>query len=445
VWSATRALLAVSIATGSCAPVRRAAVIERQAGPARQESAPPRPAACRDVSPGEALQAAIDAVPDGGALCLAPATYPGPIAIRRRVTVWGPREAIIHTSAEGSAVTITGAGAALLGVTVDGAGRRYDLAEAGVRVERTEDVRVEDVRITNAAFGILVERAKRITVRNNLVEGTGEPSLGLRGDGIHLWEVEDSLVEGNDVRDSRDVVVWYSPRNRVLRNRVTGSRYGTHLMFARDATVTGNVFIRDEVGVFVMYSRNVRIERNVVAEAGGASGMAVGLKESGNVVVRENAFVHDSIGTFVDTSPFQPGDVDVFERNVYRLDDVAVLFHSSPRATVFRRNSFRDNGAQVRVDGAGDALGIEWHGNDFDDYAGYDLNGDGIGDVPYELRSLSADLTDGRPELAFFTGTPVLALVEAAGRALPIFAPRVIMRDPRPCVMPLSLGAFDED
>jgi nitrous oxidase accessory protein len=86
------------------------------------------------------------------------------------------------------------------------------------------------------------------------------------------------------------------------------------------------------------------------------------------------------------------------------------------------------------VEGGGDALGIEWDHNDFDDYAGYDLDGDAVGDVPYELRSLSEALVSRYPGLAFFRGSPALAMLSAAGEVLPLFAPKTLLRDAHPGV-----------
>ena len=48
------------------------------------------------------------------------------------------------------------------------------------------------------------------------------------------------------------------------------------------------------------------------------------------------------------------------------------------------------------IEGGGDAADVAWSGNYFDDYAGYDLDRDGIGDVAYELRSFEDDLTAHR-------------------------------------------------
>ena len=292
---------------------------------ARAASAPARPEACREVPPGAGLQAAIDAAPPGSALCLAPGTYAGPVRIPRPLTLWGPRDAVIRSHGEGTTVRLEGEGAALLGVTVDGSGGRYDLLDAAVHVAGRGG-RVEGVLVRNAVFGILVERATDATVRGNQVLGDASQPLGLRGDGIRLWETYDSTVEDNLVPDSRDIVLWYASRNRVAGNRIERGRYGAHLMYSHGNQIVGNRFVGNVTGLFVMYSRDVEIRGNVFADSGGAAGMGLGLKESGNLRVRENLFVHNTIGVYVDTSPLWPDDRNRFEGNVFRLNGVAVSF-----------------------------------------------------------------------------------------------------------------------
>lgn len=70
-------------------------------------------------------------------------------------------------------------------------------------------------------------------------------------------------------------------------------------------------------------------------------------------------------------------------------------------------------------------MGSVWEGNRFDDYQGYDLDGDGR-DVPYVVRSLSTDLRAWYASLDLFDGSPVLALIDAASYLAPMFAPRTI-------------------
>jgi nitrous oxidase accessory protein len=419
------ALLVALCFAAACARAPESAPVERGA------LAPARPHACRELANGAALQAAIDAAPAGAALCLAPGVYAGPVRLAEGRTLWGPREAVVRSQGEGTTIRLEGEGAALLGVTVDGSGGRYDLLDGAVHVAG-RDARVEGVLIRNAVFGILIERATGASVRGNRVLGDATQPLGLRGDGIRLWETYDSTVADNWLTDSRDVVLWYASRNRVAGNRIERGRYGAHLMYSHGNQLVGNRFVGNVTGLFVMYSRDVEIRGNVFAESGGAAGMGLGLKESGNVGVRENLFVRNTIGIYVDTSPLWPDDRNRFDANVFRLNGIAVSFLGRASGNEFQGNGFRDSQVQVQVDGRGDARQAIWRNNEFDDYAGYDLDGDGIGDVPYELRSLAADWIAETSALAFFRGTPALALVEAIGRIVPLFEPRLVLSDPEP-------------
>jgi nitrous oxidase accessory protein len=353
------------------------------------------------------------------------------------VSLEGPREAIVRSSGQGTTVRLRGA-ATLRGVTVEGSGGRFDTLDAAIHAEGAGPS-IEGVAVRGATFGILVERASHARVRGNDVRGDPEAPLGLRGDAIRLWEVYDSEVEGNEVRDGRDVVLWYASRNRLVRNRVEGGRYGAHLMYSHENEIAGNRFAGNVTALFVMYSRGVDVRDNVFADSGGAAGVGLGLKESGDLAVRGNLFARNTVGLYVDSSPLWPDDRNRIEGNLFRLNDVAVSFLGRAAGNGLRGNEFRDSRVQVEVAGGGDARGAEWLGNAFDDYAGYDLDGDGVGDVPYELRSLTSDLVAGRPALAFFRGTPALALVEAVGRIVPLFEPRLILVDAAPRLVPLDV------
>jgi nitrous oxidase accessory protein len=393
-------------------------------------ASPPRPADCADVAAGADLAALLERAAPGAAFCLGPGEHRGPLRVES-ATLWGPPEAVIRSPGEGTTVRLEGTGAALLGATVDGSGGRFDLLDAAVHVSGS-GARVEGVAIRNAVFGILVERARGAVVRGNEVVGDAEQTLGLRGDPIRLWEATDCTVEDNRVRDGRDMVLWYASRNRVARNHVEGGRYGAHLMYSHENVIEANRFVGNVTGLFVMYSRDVELRDNVFADSRGAAGVGLGLKESGNLQVRGNLFAHNSVGLYIDTSPLWPDDRNLFEGNVFQLNDVAVSFLGRASGNRFAGNGFRDSRVQVEVDGRGDAREADWHGNAFDDYAGYDLDGDGVGDLPYELRSFASDLVAATPALAFYRGTPALALVEAIGRIVPLVEPRLVLADPAP-------------
>jgi nitrous oxidase accessory protein len=402
-------------------------------------ASPPRPIGCVDVAAGEDLAARLAEAAPGTALCLAPGEYDGPLLLDG-ATLWGPREAVVRSRGEGTTIRLRGEGAALLGLTVDGSGSRFDTLDAAVHVEG-HGHRVEGIAVRRATFGILVERATGVALRGNRVAGDPSAPLGLRGDGIRLWETHDSEVADNAVADSRDVVLWYASGNRLTGNRVERGRYGAHLMYSHRNRIEGNEFRGNVTGLFLMYSREIAVRDNVFAESGGAAGIGLGLKESGGVEARGNLFVHNTVGLYVDTSPLWPDDRNRFEANRFFLNGAAVSFLGPADGNAFRANAFRDSRVQVEVAGGGDARAAEWRGNRFDDYAGYDLDGDGTGDIPYELRSLTSDLVSSRPALAFFRGTPALALAEAIGRIVPLFEPRLLLVDPAPRLAPQGPGS----
>jgi nitrous oxidase accessory protein len=406
--------------------------------------APPRPAACREIGASESLEAALAAAEEGASLCLAPGDYAGPLRILRRVTLWGPREAVIHSQGSGTTLSLEANGAALQGFTVDGSGGRFDLSDAAVRV-RADDVRVEGVAVRNALFGILADRSRRLLLRGNEILGRPGTALGLRGDGIRLWEVRDSRIEGNRLADSRDIVIWYSPGNHTIGNLVERGRYGTHFMYSHDNVVEENRYVENVVGIFVMYSHDVAVRRNELVRSEGAAGIGLGLKDSGDIEVTDNRFLGNRIGAFVDSSPLSEDDWNDFRGNLFHLGETAIAFHGSAARNRFSANSFRDHHQQVTVAGGGDAREASWRGNYYDDYAGYDLDGDGVGDLPYELRSFTGALMAREPALLFFRGSLAIWLIERIGHAVPLFPARTLLVDALPRMRPSDPGALRAD
>ncbi len=426
-------VVVVVVCVGACARAHEAADVD--------VPSVPRPVDCVAVTAGADLAAALrDAVP-GSAICLAPGRYRGPFEIVVPVTLWGPPAAVLVSPGVGTTVRLRAPGAALLGVTVDGSGTRFDTLDAAVHVG-ADDTRVAGVTVRDAVFGVVVEKARRVQLVGNRVYGDASAALGLRGDAVRLWETYDSRIEGNVIRDGRDVVVWYSSENEIVGNDVRNGRYGTHFMYSHRNHVEGNRYVGNVVGIFAMYSRELDLERNLMADSAGAAGMGIGLKESSGVRIAGNALIKNNVGLYVDTSPFQPDMPNEVRGNMIRLCDTGIVFHSSPHRNTFRDNSLRDNGTSVRVDGGGDALDITWLHNDFGDYAGYDFDGDGFGDVPYELSSYSNRLSGTYPGLAFLRGTPALGLVEAVGHLFPLFRPDVLVRDPAPRLEPPNQEPF---
>jgi nitrous oxidase accessory protein len=157
------------------------------------------------------------------------------------------------------------------------------------------------------------------------------------------------------------------------------------VMGTRGATLAGNRVSsgRDarSAGISLFESESCVVSRNEIS--GGATG--IGLDGARDCSVRDNAVAGNARGLFVEGA--SPG-------------------------TVVQGNRFLDNALQVG--GIGDLRSIAWtfagRGNYWDDYRGYDLDGDGVGDSPYRrARSYSA-LIAREPLLGVFFGSPLQVL-----------------------------------
>jgi nitrous oxidase accessory protein len=398
---------------------------------------PARPTKGHEVTDDAGLQRLLAEAPSGSILLLAPGRYRGPILIERGLTLWGPQEAVVVTSGQGTTVRLHGKGSAALGFSIEGSGTRYDLLDAALELQG-EELRAEGLHISGAVYGIIVNRSRNIKLSANDVVGTGQEAMGLRGDGIRVWETYNSEISHNRVRAARDMVVWYSSNNRIFANEVRGCRYGTHLMYSHDNEVRDNIYAGNVVGLFSMYSRKLLLQNNTFAASSGSAGIGLGMKESSDLRILDNLFVGNERGMYFDNSPFGEGTSIEVRGNTFYFSSVALDFHDSPKSVILEDNLFRANWSLISVAGRGDALGLTTTGNDFDSYTGYDLDGDGYGDMPFEERSMSEQLISAHETLALFRGTPASGMLEAIGQLLPLYQPKALLRDERPSMRATS-------
>jgi nitrous oxidase accessory protein len=371
------------------------------------------------------------AAPDGPRdIALLSGTYRGDLVVKRPLTLRGTTGTVLEGTGTGTVLTVQANDVTVLDLVVRRSGRRHTAEDAAIKASGERN-RIAGVRTEDTLFGISLEACHDCTIERAHVVGDGDDTE-LRGDGIKLWESHGSTVRGCTVERSRDLVVWYTRRATLEDNTITKSRYGAHFMYAHDAAVRRSRFEGNVVGVFVMYSMRLNVEDNVLAGARGAAGVGLGFKDSDAVTVRRNWMVANTTGTYLDNTPRTPSEAVTFEGNVIALNDVGVSLHGVDEGLHLIGNDVRDNASVIEVDGGGDALSVDVRGNWFSDYEGYDLDRDGTGDVAYEVKALSSELTEAHPALKFFRGTAAMGLIDAVAHAMPVLASRRLLVDPAP-------------
>lgn len=360
-----------------------------------------------------------------------PGSYAGPVTISKSIAIDGQGKVTIDAGGKGSVIYLETDGVTLKNLHLTNSGESHNDIDSGVQVRGDFNV-IKDNVIDDTLFGVDLQQSKNNIVRGNRI--SSKPfELGVRGDAIRLWYSFDNKITDNIIRDSRDMVVWYSRDNLIARNDARGGRYSLHFMYAQYNEVVDNYYQDNSVGIFVMYSDGLHLKNNTIAHATGATGMGIGFKETSDVVISGNRVLYCATGLYLDVSPFQPDSINRIENNLIAYSGIGVLFLNDWTGNNLIGNSFKGNITQVAVSGGGKTANRNlWQGNYWDDYEGFDLDLDQVGDKPYELFSYADRIWMDVPSARFFKGSPVLEVMDFLERLAPFSQPNMLVRDETP-------------
>ncbi len=376
------------------------------------------------------FQALVDAAKPGDVLHPPPGSYAGPVVLTKPLTIDGGGAVTIDSGDRGTVFSVQADGVVLRGLHLTGSGDSHDTDDSCLDVRGHKNV-LENLVIDNCLFGIDLKQSNDNIVRKNKVHSK-PADLGVRGDALRLWYSHRNLIEANEISDSRDTVAWYSNDNIFRRNVGTRSRYSLHFMFAKNNVIEYNRFYDNAVGVYFMYTEGGVMRHNLISHATGATGMAIGFKESSNTLIEGNEIIYCAIGIGSDLSPFQPDSKIFVRNNRFAFNGIAMQFTSELGGTVVTDNIFEGNLTNVVQAGRGKGGLNEWLGNYWDDYTGFDRNGDGAGDTPYELYAYADQIWIELPTARFFKTAPVLELLDFLERLAPFSSPELTLKDAKP-------------
>lgn len=376
------------------------------------------------------FQELVDAAPAGSTLKPPAGTYSGPVVVDKPLIIDGSNGVVIDGGGRGTVVVMEGGDSQLRDIRLTNSGASHDTDDSCLNVRKHRNV-IERVVIDNCLFGIDLKQSDDNVLRENRISSKAH-DLGTRGDGLRLWYSNRNRIEGNQIIDSRDMVAWYSNDNLYLNNIGRRSRYSIHFMFAARNIVEGNRFYDNAVGIYVMYSGGGAIRNNVISHATGATGMAIGFKEASDVTVEGNEIIYCGTGITSDLSPFEPDSKLIIRNNRIAFNVIGIRLVSDREGHVVEGNIFEGNMSNVAVDGSSGAMSNRWSGNYWDDYQGFDRDGNGIGDRPHELYAYADQIWMDFPAARFFRNSPVMESLDFLERLAPFSSPVLILRDDKP-------------
>jgi len=375
------------------------------------------------------LQPWLDAASPGSRIKLPPGTYSGPATISKPLVLEGDGQVIIDGGGRGTVLTVKAADVTLRGLHLRGSGESHDALDGALMIEG-QRVLVEDNRIDDVLFGIMLHGTTDSTVRRNRIRSRAHDSAD-RGDGLRVWNSTGNRIIDNDLAQIRDITVSNAPRNRFVGNRVRDSRRAFNLLFAHRSLIEGNQLDHNSTGIIALNSDGLIIRNNRVMHATDAAGAGIAVKETSAALIVGNDIVHCAHGIMAD-SPSHPINRIVFIDNRIAHNVTGIYFYGEKGGHIALNNRFENNLWPVTIIGLGDPMNDIWWGNYWDDYQGFDRDGDGIGDTPHEIRSYADRIWLATPAAKFFRSSPVLELLDLLERLAPFSEPELILRDTAP-------------
>ncbi len=382
-----------------------------------------------------ALQDAIDNAPSGSILKLSAGTYSGNITITKPISIIGKdKNVIIDGKNQGTVIDIKSSFVTLKNLKIINSGARHEKNDAAIKINNASQCEVSDCIIDNALFGIDMQMVNNSIISNNLI--TSKPfDLGLRGDGVRLWYSNNNIIKKNSLIKSRDMVVWYSHGNEIVENYGKYNRYSLHFMYAGKNIIKNNTYEFNSVGIFFMYSQDSIAIGNTIKSSLGATGMGIGLKDVSNFTLKDNTIIYCAQGMYIDRSPFEPDTKDWIENNKILYNSEAIHFHSLSENNIIKNNILMGNIEDVVNDSRGSKTNENVIvGNYWDNYEGFDKNGDNIGDTSHKVYQYADQLWVYNPNVKFFYGSPVISLLNFLAKLAPFTKPIFLFEDQEPKV-----------
>ncbi|HEX6223298.1 MAG TPA: nitrous oxide reductase family maturation protein NosD [Chryseolinea sp.] len=305
---------------------------------------------------------------------------------------------------------------------------------AAIKILDSKGIHITNNQFENAFFGIYLANSSQSRIENNVLtaKGTYENQIG---NGIHLWKCEHVTIHNNVVKGHRDGIYFEFVTNSLITNNHSEGnlRYGLHFMFSHNDDYLYNRFINNGAGVAVMYTKNVKMIGNLFEQNWGSSAYGLLLKDIRDSQVSQNQFTENSIGIHLEgVSRTQ------FESNTFKANGYAIRLQASSDDNVFTKNNFSSNTFDMATNGT--LVLNKINNNYWDKYQGYDLNKDGIGDVPFHPVSIYAIIVERIPAAVLLWRSFLVTLIDRAEKAIPVLTPENL-KDDFPTMKPYDLAA----
>ena len=303
---------------------------------------------------------------------------------------------------------------------------------AGIKIYNKRNVTISNNDLFDTFFGIYSQVGRNCIIKNNTLQAFGIAEQEI-GNGIHCWKSDSLQIIGNNIKGHRDGIYFeFVTNSHITKNISTNNiRYGLHFMFSNDDAYTSNIFKNNGEGVAVMFTKGVKMYNNIFEENWGDAAYGLLLKEISDSHIEGNKFIKNTSGIFMEGASRIKINNNLFKNNGW-----ALKVQASCMDNTITKNNFIGNTFDVGTNGS--LVLNSYNGNYWDKYEGYDLNKDGIGDIPYRPVSLFSMILEKMPPAMALFRSFMVTILDKTEKIIPSITPENL-KDDTPLMKPLKL------
>lgn len=303
------------------------------------------------------------------------------------------------------------------GFRIINVGRSYTKDFAAILVSKSKHFTLKNNVLENVFFGMLIEKSRYGTIEDNTITSNAKEQAG-SGNGIHLWHSQDMKISNNTLTGLRDGIYFEFVKNSVVNNNKSfeNLRYGLHFMFSNNNEYRENIFTNNGAGVAVMFSKFVKMTNNQFLQNWGSASYGLLLKEIYDAEIENNIFSKNTIGISVDGSTRINYTKNAFSRNGWAIKIIGACYEND-----FNHNNFLHNAIDLSYNSKINTN--TFNNNYWSEYTGYDLDKNGVGDVPYRPVKLFSYIAHKTPESIVLLRSLFVDIINFSEKVSPVFTP----------------------
>jgi nitrous oxidase accessory protein len=378
------------------------------------------------VQQGQSIATVVAGASAGDTVLVERGHYRERLLIDKPITLKGLERPTLDGGNQADVIRIKSPDVTIEGFIIRNSGANLTAQNAGIYLEPGSDRAVIRHNVINyTLFGIWIEKVKNVRVIGNNITGMRNIDSAQRGNGIQLYNSRDAQIIDNEISFARDgIYVDISDHALFRGNRLHHLRYGTHYMNSHYNTWEHNQSYRNRGGLALMEVRNQVVRHN---QAWGNSDHGIMLRTMQDSIVENNVVAGNGRGFFVYDAVY-----NTLRNNLVIGNHVGMHVWAGSIHNVVEANDLIHNREQIRYVASKDEQWGGDTGNYWSNYLGWDRDGDGIGDVPYEASDLVDRLTWQYPAVKLLLNSPAVQTLRMIAKQFPLLrATSIVDRNPR--------------